>query len=209
MLVSHWPGHPLGTLHLVVLVGFCWPGHQFEGQKKRLAISMVLSGATRAFGPHTFSFARSPIEACDCFCCKGMQGGWWLQWFCYRSYAKYLCCSVTTQSCWHCAGLKVFEFHGDVYWGQRNLRTSRFFHKHFDFPESTSAVLVQGHRAVVVGLAPKFMDLALFQAFRFLSACFVLVVGGNVFVAKAVGAENLPAVGGIWPLDPQRHFCRV
>ena len=37
----------------------------------------------------------------------------------------------------------------------------------------------------------------------------LLYVGGHVFVAKAVGAENLPAVGGIYHLDPQRQFCRV
>ena len=50
------------------------------------------------------------------------------------------------------------------------------------------------------------MDLALFQAFDFypLALCW-----WKCFVAKAVGAENLPAVGGIYHLDPQRQFCRV
>ena len=37
----------------------------------------------------------------------------------------------------------------------------------------------------------------------------LLYVGGNVFVAKAVGAENLPAIGGVYHLDPKRQFCRV
>ena len=83
---------------------------------KTLAISMILCGTTKACGPHTFTFAQALIEACDCFCCNGMQGGGCLRWLCYQFYAKYFCRSVTMQSCWHCAGLKVFEFHGDVSW---------------------------------------------------------------------------------------------
>ena len=160
-----------GLCHRVVLVRFCLPGHQSDGEssnfvreihlfldpgslwaaqvlsspatvmkafqidaliarvapalrrpgthagrQKTLAISMILCGTTKACGPHTFTFAQALIEACGCFCCNGMQGGWCLRWLCYQFYAKYFCRSVTMQSCWHCAGLKVFEFHGDVSW---------------------------------------------------------------------------------------------
>ena len=80
-----------------------------------------------------------------------------------------------------------------------------------DFPESISAVLVQGHRAVVVGLAwaptgaenlwSRIDPIEVYgpRAFSGVPISIGLCcVGGNVFVAKAVGAENLPAVGGIW-----------
>ena len=40
-----------------------------------------------------------------------------------------------------------------------------------------------------------------FSGVQFLSACFVLV--------EMFGAENLPAVGGIWHVDPNNHICRV
>ena len=167
---------------------------------------MILCGATKAFGPHTFSFAQALIEACDNFCCNGMQGGWWLQWLCYQFYAKYFCCSVTMQSCWHCAGLKLFEFHGNASWGQGDFRTPwAFVTNTLTFLNLSGLWDWPGH-----AVGQRTMGLIRYRSLRCSISIRLLCVGGNGLVATATGQGifQLSVVFGIW-IGPHRQFCRV